>query len=176
MRKCLQELKEQTEISKVSDSDCISFKTISEAWLNSTKPQIKESTYVKYVNLLNTYISPYFGEKCIENINYEYIEYFSTQMLTQGGKNSNGLSAKTVNDCLVLIRIILAYAANHGCNLQCNGKGISIRQPAKELSVLSISDQKTLFNYLCSNLDNRNLGILLILLTGLRIGEICALK
>lgn len=176
LRKCLQELKEQTEISKVSDSDCISFKTISEAWLNSTKPQIKESTYVKYVNLLNTYISPYFGEKCIENINYEYIEYFSTQMLTQGGKNSNGLSAKTVNDCLVLIRIILAYAANHGCNLQCNGKGIFIRQPAKELSVLSISDQKTLFNYLCSNLDNRNLGILLSLLTGLRIGEICALK
>lgn len=176
LRKCLQELKEQTEINKVSVSNRITFKMISETWLNTTKPQVKESTYVKYVNLLNTYISPYFGDQCIEDINYEYIEYFSTEMLTQGGKNSNGLSAKTVNDCLVLIRTILAYAANHGYNPQCSGKGISIRQPAKELSVLSMNDQKLLFNYLYSNLDNINLGILLSLLTGLRIGEICALK
>lgn len=176
LRKCLQELKEQTEINKVSVSNRITFKMISETWLNTTKPQVKESTYVKYVNLLNTYIFPYFGDQCIEDINYEYIEYFSTEMLTQGGKNSNGLSAKTVNDCLVLIRTILAYAANHGYNPQCSGKGISIRQPAKELSVLSMNDQKLLFNYLYSNLDNINLGILLSLLTGLRIGEICALK
>lgn len=176
LRKCLQEQKEQTEINKVSVPDSIEFKKISEAWLNSTKPQIKDSTYAKYANLLNTYIFPYFGDQLIEDINYENIEYFSTQMLTQGGRTSNGLSAKTVNDCLVLIRTILAYAANHGCKPQCSGKGISIRQTAKELSVLSINDQKTLFNYLHSNLDDRNLGILLSMLTGLRIGEICALK
>lgn len=67
---------------------------ISETWLNTTKPQVKESTYVKYVNLLITYIFPYFGDQYIEDINYEYIEYFSTEMLTQGGKNSNGYQPK----------------------------------------------------------------------------------
>lgn len=121
LRKCLQEQKGQTEINKDSVTDSIEFKKISETWLNSTKPQIKDSTYAKYANLLNTYIFPYFGDQLIEDINYENIEYFSTQMLTQGGRTSNGLSAKTVNDCLVLIRTILAYAANHGCKPQCSG-------------------------------------------------------
>lgn len=176
LRKRMQEQKEQPEINKPPVVDTVTFKMISETWLNSAKPQIKESTYVKYVNLLNTYICPYFGNSPINDINFEYIESFSKQMLTNGGKSSKGLSAKTVNDCLVLIRTILAYATNHGCNPQCNGKGISVRNPTKELRVLSINDQKTLFTYLSSNLDNKNLGVLLSLLTGLRIGEICALK
>ncbi len=68
LRKCLQEQKEQTEINKVSVPDSIEFKKIAETWLNSTKPQIKDSTYAKYVNLLNTYISPYFGDQLIEDI------------------------------------------------------------------------------------------------------------
>ena len=176
LRKRMQEQKEQPEINKSPVVDTVTFKMISETWLNSAKPQIKESTYVKYVNLLNTYICPYFGNSPINDINFEYIESFSNQMLTNGGKSSKGLSAKTVNDCLVLIRTILVYATNHGCNPQCNGKGISVRKPTKELRVLSINDQKTLFTYLSSNLDNKNLGVLLSLLTGLRIGEICALK
>lgn len=176
LRKRMQEQKEQPEINKSPVVDTVTFKMISEIWLNSAKPQIKESTYVKYVNLLNTYICPYFGNSPINDINFEYIESFSNQMLTNGGKSSKGLSAKTVNDCLVLIRAILAYATNHGCNPQCNGKGISVRKPTKKLRVLSINDQKTLFTYLSSNLDNKNLGVLLSLLTGLRIGEICALK
>lgn len=85
LRKRMQEQKEQPEINKSPVGDAVTFKMISETWLNSAKPQIKESTYVKYVNLLNTYICPYFGNSPINDINFEYIESFSNQMLTNGG-------------------------------------------------------------------------------------------
>ena len=46
----------------------------------------------------------------------------------------------------------------------------------KELEVMSKDNQKKLLNYLNSNFSFKNLGITICLCTGLRIGELCALR
>ena len=57
-----------------------------------------------------------------------------------------------------------------------NFKGITVKQVQKPLRVLSSIEQQKLSEYLFANLNSCNLGILICLYTGLRIGEICALK
>lgn len=44
------------------------------------------------------------------------------------------------------------------------------------MRVLSRAEQEKLCQYLYSNLDSCNIGILVCLFTGLRVGEICALR
>ena len=46
----------------------------------------------------------------------------------------------------------------------------------KEMRVLSPDEQKRLTAYLLSDMDECKFGVLLALLTGLRVGEVCALR
>ena len=43
------------------------------------------------------------------------------------------------------------------------------------MEILSLSEQTTLQEYLVNQLDSLNLGILICLYTGIRVGELCAL-
>lgn len=154
----------------------ITFGALAEMWMSSTKTRIKESTYVKYNNLLNSYVLPEFKDISTQELSYNQIEDFANKLLTSGGKKKTGLSAKTVNDNITLIRTILRYAQNHGIAVNSLGNGITMRSSSKELCVLSLSEQKSLYEYLIKNLNSKNFGVLICLLTGLRIGEICALR
>ena len=60
------------------------------------------------------------------------------------------------------------------CN--CRLDSINIKSGDKNIEVLSKSQQDKLTSYLVNNLNNTSLGILICLYTGIRIGEICALK
>ena len=46
----------------------------------------------------------------------------------------------------------------------------------KKITILSRTDQKSIMNYILSNDNQKYCGIILSLMTGLRIGELCALK
>ena len=160
----------------VAPDKTILFGELTDMWLNTAKIKIKDSTYVKYNNLLNAYILPELKDIHIQELSYSRIEEFANKLLTSGGKKKMGLSAKTVNDNISLIRTILRYAQNHGIPINSLGNGIAMKCHTKELCVLSLSEQKNLCGYLMENMDSKNLGILICLLTGLRIGEICALR
>lgn len=55
-------------------------------------------------------------------------------------------------------------------------QSIRIKQSAAEMRVLSRSEQDRLCQYLSSDLNPANIGILVCLFTGIRIGEVCALQ
>lgn len=55
-------------------------------------------------------------------------------------------------------------------------KMISIRVPHKQMRVLSIQEQSILLDYLTTDMDLCKLGTYIALCTGIRIGELCALK
>lgn len=162
------------EIGEMSDS--IVFQMAADSWLNSVRPQVKESTLMKYTNLLEDYILPALGRHFVSGILYRDIEECCGRLLREGGAKGTGLSSKTVSDCLSLIRRILRYAADQGYRTSYDGKSIVIKQRSKEMRVLSHSEQKLLCDYLYDHLNERNAGILVCLFTGMRIGEICALK
>ena len=151
-------------------------KTLSYDWLAAIKPQIKQSTFNKYNNLLASYILPYLGDIDIHDLAVDKLYECCNYLLQKGGKKGTGLSAKTVSDALSLIRRIVCYAGSLGYNSVCTGKEFSINQPSKGINVLTQSEQDILCRYLYNHQSERNLGILLCLFTGLRIGELCALE
>lgn len=135
------------------------------------------SSYVKYKNLLENYIKPRFEKKHIAEIDRDFLEIFCLELTERGGKKGLGLSSKTITDILSVIRSIMQYAGRKKLSPVCDVTGITvIKKGNKRPVTLSQQEQNVLCKYLQENPTSINLGILFSLFTGLRIGEICALK
>lgn len=159
-----------------ADVSSATFAFYSEKWFSSLSPDIKESTKNKYQNLLDLYITPNWGDKRLSDIDFDFIDSFCNDLLSSGGKKGLGLSPKTVSDVLSVIRNVLRYCKNKGEYIQCDGTSVIIKQRPKQMRVLSRTEQSILCEYIAMNRSPENLGILLCLFTGLRIGELCALQ
>ena len=149
---------------------------ITNEWLTDIRCQIKDSTYIKYRNMIQSYIIPEIGNYPINNLTIECLNSFFSELLQNGGQNHQGLSAKTVADVLSLVRNMFRYAKAKGVDVPCDAREIIIKQNAREFRIFSIHEQEKLCQYLYSDLDACNIGILVCLFTGLRVGEICALR
>lgn len=139
-------------------------------WLKSRKLQVKESTYVKYDTVLNKHIKPKLGGYVPLGISNDIVNTFTKDLLDEG------LSAKSVRDILTILSSILKFTAT---SFPGSFPSIEINYPKStrpEARVLSQEEQQTLVTYLMAGNDPYKLGILLALLTGIRIGELCALR
>ncbi len=148
-------------------------KTLREAvkqWCNDKKLYVKKSSYAAYTLLLENHLLPFFGDKLtiIEEEVQEFVLY----------KLENGLSQKTVKDALILLKMILKYAKKHKL-MDFDTLEFDIKFPrdsgSDKLEVLSRANQKKIMEYIKDHFSFRNLGILICLHTGMRIGEVCAL-
>ena len=136
------------------------FEQVAMEWFQAICPKVKESTSNKYRNLLSSYILPVFGSKQLRDITHEFIETQCNFFLVSGGLKENGLSSKTVSDILSLIRNVLQFATRNGKAISCDARSIQIKRQTKEMRVLSRAEQEKLCQYLYSNLDSCNIGIL----------------
>lgn len=152
------------------------FETIALEWLESLIPQLKISSIAKYTNILKLYLIPCFGERQIDAISRKEVTQFSLKLLNAGGPEAKGLAPKTVNSIISVMRSIFNYSSREKGLQIADIKDISIKQPQKPMRILSLNEQQRLGDHLCADLTPCNLGILLCLYTGLRIGEVCALK
>lgn len=163
----------QTTICKVSETTmptCF-IRKLANDWMNSIQSQIKKSSYVKYYNILHTYILPEFDNVPLSELTSSRIQKFCDDLLTHGSSSGEGLSPKTVLDILSLVRSLLRYAQIQGYQPPSTGKEIIIRQTAPDTVVIPRSSQDILCRYLYANMSERNLGILLCLFTGMRVGD-----
>lgn len=166
--------KKQEPAENTADSEL--FSEIALEWLEHVQLQVKESTSNKYERILNKYILPVYGQKRTEYITHDLIESECNRLLQYGGKKENGLSPKTVSDILSVLRSILKFAEKKNHKIVCDGKSIQIKHHNPQMRVFSIMEEKRLYRYLCENVTPCNVGIMLCLFTGLRVGEVCALK
>lgn len=142
-----------------------------EEWLLLRRNQVKESTYVHYMRIVRHHLLPAFGLIQPEKISTVMIEEFSNHLLKQ-----EGLATKTVKDMLVVLHAILQYIHK---KVPATMKEIEIvypRERKKELRVLTQSEQTQLIEYLLQDMDYVKFGILVAMFTGIRIGELCALR
>ena len=140
-------------------------------WFKSRKNNIRESTYIKYEIIINKHIKPKLGSYKPIEINTNVVDEYIDKLIKE-----DNLSIKTVKDILVILRSILKY-----CNTQFPNTFsiIEIHYPKenkKKIRVLSKDEQNQFISYLLKDDDNCKFGILLMLLSGIRIGELCALK
>lgn len=152
------------------------FEELSLQWLNSQKARVKESSYHKYSNLLHSYVFPYIGKLTMGELSLACVTEMCDALLTHGGQHGSGLSEKTVADTISVIRSVIRYATNLGYSCSFDTRAVQIRQQARELRILSRKDQEKLYSYLIEQTSCHNTGVLICLLTGLRIGEVCALR
>lgn len=159
-------LKEVDKKNKCVDT----FEHLINTWLMQKKNTIKDSTYARYVNMINNHILPKLGNLKATKITDEVIATFINEGLRTGNcKNQSALSNKTVKDIVTLLKQITNYA-------DIKIKISSPRVVKKDIVILTQEDQVLLEKYLYSSNEPVNIGILIALYTGLRIGEICALK
>lgn len=143
--------------------------TFCDEWLRLKRSTVKESTYVKYDTILENHIKPKLGSYFIAAIDPILVEQFAYDLI-----HKNRLSTKTVKDILTVLHAVLKYAGRQFPWLD----KIEIIYPKlekKEMRVLSREEQARFTAYLLNDMDNCKFGTLLTLMTGIRIGEICAL-
>lgn len=152
------------------------FFVIAEEWFTTQKPQWKQSSTIKYRNILECYLYPIFAEKNISKITCDSVMSFSSNLLLDGGIRQKGLSPKTVTGIISVLKNIFEYASQIKGYDIADIKGISVKQAQKPMRILSRVEQQKLSTLLYGDLNPCNLGILVCLYTGIRIGEVCALK
>lgn len=171
-----QKIKETAETdppdnSQETDENSITFKQLCDYWIKETEIKNKKSTTAKYKQTIQNHILPYFQKMPIQQINRNAINLFIKQK-TQ----SNTLQPKTIYDIAVILIQIIRYAENQNYIQNINYNIIMPAVPQKELEILTEKEQEALVNLIKPAVTNENIGILLSLYTGLRIGEICALQ
>ena len=168
----------QTVISGEAPKKVLSvYENILVSWLESQRLSIKESTYARYYQIVYTHLIPDIGRVKIEQLSTKLIEKYVAQLIESGRLDGNGgLSAKTVGDILTIIKSTVDYAKYNNYPLQCNLDKVNIKQQNEEMRVLSVEEQQKLTVILLEDTDLIKFGVLLSLYTGIRIGEVCALK
>ena len=142
---------------------------IAAAWKEYKRPYVKQSTMAAYVLILEKHVLPYFGDS--DSLHEQAVQAFVLQKL------ENGLSAKTVKDILIVMKMVMKFGVK---NEWMTYYEWDIKYPTtsanKELEVLSVANHRKILNFIQSHFTFMGLGIYISLSTGLRIGEICALK
>lgn len=157
------EIRKKQIVKEKIKQDKTMFITDIYSWLQSTKIYCKQSTYSHYEYTVYSKLIPEFGEYKKNQMSRDLINHFTEKLL------NDGLEPKTVRDILTILNQILKYG-----NIQ-----IQIIMPKikrKKIQIYTKEDQEILEKELIKNINESNFGIYLCLYTGLRIGEICALK
>lgn len=148
----------------------LTVKELFSLWMNDISTGRKESTLSGYSMKIEKHIIPAIGGYRYTRLDSSILNDFVADKLSQG------LSAKYVYDIAVLIRSVCKFARKR---FHCIDRSEFMEMPRKDRKVrpmLSRSEQEQLNNYLLSRSDRKNLGILICSATGMRIGEVCALK
>ena len=140
-------------------------------WLERLKPSSKESTYVRYHYLFSHYISTMIGDRLVYMFSNKDCEVFLNKLLLSGKSDGSGLAPKTVTDIRSVVKLILKTAEKEGELSLCNPELCPVKPVKKPLRILSLKEQQALQDYLLGNLTHKNIGTLIALYTGVRLGD-----
>ncbi len=145
-------------------------------WLQEIRQDVKEASYVKYRNVLEVYVIPALGDCDIGSISIKEWEQFFLGLLQHGKTDDTGLAPKSVSDIKSIVKMMQIYAVKEGYLHECRVDAIRIKQTGAPIRTLSKDEQRKLEQFLLQELSDVHLGIYLALYTGIRLGELCALR
>lgn len=152
------------------------FSEIASAYLCHVKNEMKESSFCRYSEIIQKHISPFMGEKKVDELSTQLVDAFTEEMRASGRLNgSGGLSPKRINDVLSVLKQMLLFAEKQGCHVQ----PLQITHPkmfSARSEILSDAEEEMLVSYLLAKRNPMSFGVIISLYTGMRIGELCALR
>lgn len=139
-------------------------------WLAEKAGTVKEQTLRKYRTNIRTHIEPFFANCSPADITAERVGNFMDEL------RQKGLSDNSIRGIAVLLQSILDFTAR-----QSSGTipSIRIKKPRaqkKAYRILNYLEQQCLESSLGEHPCGSDLAIYLALHTGLRLGEVCALR
>lgn len=147
----------------------ISFELIANEWLEHKENEIKQSTYANYMYLINRYLIPELMGVSLKDLeSYDFNKTIRNWI--------ENLSSKTIRDIITVLKSILRYAEDNYKRSYNINKITIPKLEIEKIKTLSKKEKTKLENYCLKHDTLRNIGIVVCLYTGMRIGEICALK
>lgn len=150
-------------------------------WLEYKRDYVKESTYANYLFLMERQIFPNLGRIEVERIDSGILQRMVRFWLKEGRiDGQGGLSQKTVRDILMILKMCLRdYGRKYGRTVPDWQVELPVRQFEanwQKRAVLSKGQQQRMLEWIWQELNYETLGYAVTLYTGIRIGELCALK
>ena len=147
------------------------FSFFCDEWLALRRSEIRESTYVKYSSILEKHVKPRLGRYIPTALDTKTVEDFKWELA-----DMDGLAPKTVKDIMIVLCAVINHTAKQFPGLLPIPEFHYPKMDRKEMRVLTLDEQRRLTSYLLSEMDDCRFGILLALFTGMRLGELCALR
>ena len=153
------------------------FGEIISSWFNAQKINLKPSSIIKYQNLIENHILPELGHRKLRELNADALYAFLDAQQKCGNKKTGGmLSTSSLQTMLYILNATIKYAASQNMISYFSIRLTSTGKETTPIQILEQHEEDALDHYLSSNICRRNLGIMLSLYCGLRIGEVCALQ
>ncbi len=149
-----------------------------ETWLeNYVKPSNKGRTYTRYTELVRQHLGGVGGYE-LTDLTPLILQQFVMTLLQSGNlKTRQGLSANSVNTIISVMQSSLKTACTLG--LIAENIGSKIQRPKiteKQIECFTTAEQKQIEQFVLTSKKTKLYGIIVCLYTGLRIGELLALK
>lgn len=149
----------------------IKFSELLNEWLLSQKGTLKDGTYYSYKSRITSMIEPILGDKGILEMTSSDITDFSVEL------QEKGLSAKTVKLAITVIRNAVLYGMEHYGMSDIMPNVLALpKQQGVERKPLTNEEQRRFIDYAMSHGVRVNLCMLLVLMTGIKVGELCGLQ
>lgn len=149
-------------------SASVLFCDLTNEWLELVKEKTKPSTYSKYRRDCEKFILPALGDLRLTDILKDDIERFVQSL--------SGVAPSSVNAMISEINLVFTYAKSCGLKNSLDLGSFKISQTKETIITISESEYSTFKKHLSSNIDLTKAGILLLAETGIKAGELCALK
>ena len=146
-------------------------------WLhNYAHITVRPSTYISYEGYIYNHIIPIIGDLPIQKLTPPIVQNFYNDRFLNGRiDGKGGLSSKTLRNMHNMFHQAMEQAKINGLIMQNpTDNAIIPKSQKKEMRVLSVQEQLRLLNVV--HLHRLGFAIKFDLATGLRIGELCALK
>ena len=144
-----------------------SFEDISSEWLKQKESQIKKSSYYNYRFIVERYLVSYFGKKNIRKLHdfNTFVDELSTY-----------LAPKTIRDVFSVLKMILTYYEETYNKKLKYKRTILPKLEKKEIEIFTSRERDKIENYCIEQNTLKTIGILICFNTGMRLGELCALR
>ena len=141
-----------------------------EFFLSERRGALKASTIGRYEYMIRHYIIPEIGTILLRDLTAEKLSVFFSRL------QDRGLSCKSTRDVGVLLKTIFKVVKKK-CHCDCPGRDVELpAYRSKKVEVFADHEIAALAQKVLDAPDITGLCVLLILNTGLRLGEICALR
>lgn len=141
-------------------------------------PYLKTATLVSYDCYINKHIKPYLGDIKLSELNGLILQKFFNDKYQSGRLDKNGgLSKKTVLNIRQMLHAALKKALENDLIAKNYVEHVRLHKvTATEMRVLTIDEQNRLLAVLNQHPNEYAIGVFLCLSTGIRVGEVCALR